>query len=57
MADLALARRNLGQTPDDVFYVNRPVFDHCRVPDVGCEPVGEFGSDVSSFSSLEVSGL
>ena len=50
MAGLALARRDFGRAPRNVFYVDRSLFDHCRVPDVGCEPVGEFGSDVS-FSS------
>ena len=49
MAGLALARRDLGRTPRDMFYVDRSLFDHCRVPDVGCKPVGEFGSDVSFY--------
>ena len=56
MAGLALARRDLGRTPRNVFYVDRSLFDHCCVPDVGCKPVGEFGSDVS-FYPLEIYGL
>jgi len=54
MAGLALAKGNLRKTPRNVFDVDRALFDYCRVPDVGREQVGEFGSDVS-FPSLEAS--
>ena len=32
-----------------MFDVGRALFGYCRVSDVGCEPVGEFGPDVSIF--------
>ena len=47
MAGLALARPNFRRTCCDVFDVDPPLFDECCVSDVGCEPVGEFGPDVS----------
>jgi len=56
MASLVLAKRNLRRTSHDVFDVDRALFDYCRVPDVGREQVGEFGSDVS-FLSLEAYAL
>jgi len=30
-----------------VFDVDRALFDHCRISDVGREPIGEFRSNVS----------
>ena len=47
MASLALAKTNIRRTPGDVFDVDRALFDHCCISDVGREPVGEFRSDVS----------
>lgn len=49
MAGLALAGGGPGGTPDDVHDVDRALFDHCGVSDIGCEQVGEFGSNVSVF--------
>ena len=47
MAGLALARENLRRAPRDVSNVDRALFNHCRVSDVGCEPIGEFRPNVS----------
>jgi len=47
MASVALARENLRRAPHDVFGVDRALFDHRRVSDVGREPIGEFRSNVS----------
>ena len=54
MANLALAKGNLGETPSYIFHVDHALSEHRRVSNVGREQVGEFRLDVSF--SLKVRG-
>ena len=57
MAGLALAKGNPRRASLDVLDVDRALFDYCRIPDVRCEQVGEFRSDVSALRRYTVYDL